>query len=255
MELYIIRHAQSTNNALKNPRFRINDPALTALGHQQAELVAQHLADGVNLEMTVGISDEDTHVNRRRGYKLTRLYCSAMHRAMLTANHIGQATGLTPEIWLDIHEAGGIFDGYPDGGIFDGNPDRGNLVGQAGRSRAEILAEFPHFNLPPEITETGWWNKPHEDWAACLGRAIRVADELGRMARDANPAERVAMVSHGGFIDALLKALTNQVPGHQVFHHHFNTAITRLDIEKDGYLHVRYINRVPHLAGLPDLAT
>jgi len=246
MELYVIRHAQSTNNALANMHLRVNDPALTALGHQQAELVGQHLAKGINLEMTVGKSDEDTQVNQRQGYQLTRLYCSAMHRAMLTAYHIGLATGLKPEVWLDLHEAGGMFDGHPD---------LDNLVGRAGRTRAEILAEFPNFQLPAEITEAGWWNQPHEDWAACLGRAVRVSDELHRMAAEIDHAERIAIVSHGGFIDALLKALTNQMPGHNVFHHHFNTAITRLDIKPDGFLRVRYLNRVPHLAGSPNFAT
>jgi 2,3-bisphosphoglycerate-dependent phosphoglycerate mutase/probable phosphoglycerate mutase len=56
------------------------------------------------------------------------------------------------------------------------------------------------------------------------------------------------MVTHGGFIDALIKALINQLPGNYVFYHHFNTAITRVDFFVDDHLDIRYINRIPHLS-------
>ena len=49
MELYIIRHAQSSNNALADERERVCDPHLTELGRQQAELLAAHLAAGPDL--------------------------------------------------------------------------------------------------------------------------------------------------------------------------------------------------------------
>ena len=42
MELYIIRHGQSTNNALgEDITNRVMDAPLTDLGHQQAQLVGQ----------------------------------------------------------------------------------------------------------------------------------------------------------------------------------------------------------------------
>lgn len=240
MQLYIIRHAQSTNNALANQRDRVCDPTLTELGQCQAELVAQHLANGVNLEYSVNHSVEDTMTRDGRGYKITRLYCSAMHRALLTAQPIGQALGVAPEVWLDIHERGGIFLDHGDG--------RG-IVGYPGKRRSEILAEFPNYILPDELTEDGWWDPERgmENWVAYQARAIRVANTLRQWAANKTENEQIAIVSHGGFINALLKALTNQSPDWNVFYHHDNTGITRIDFQEDGHLSIRHLNRFDHL--------
>lgn len=244
MELYIIRHAQSYNNALADMRDRVKDPPLTELGHRQARRIAEHLANGISPELQIGASDEDTTVRQRRGYGLTRLYCSAMHRALQTARPIGEALGLTPEVWVEIHEHGGIFLDHFDG--------RGP-IGYPGKTRAEILEEFPGTVVPKAITDEGWWRGDEEDWPACQGRAIKVASELRRLAREVGRGERVAMVTHGGFIDALLKALFSQLPSNRIFYYHYNTAITCLDFQDGGHLGVRYLNRVPHLT--PDLVS
>jgi broad specificity phosphatase PhoE len=243
MELYIIRHAQSTNNALTDIRDRVMDPALTELGHRQAGAIATHLAKGINPEMSVGLTEEDTSVQRRQGYGLTRLYCSAMLRSLQTVQPIGEALGLNPEIYVDIHEHGGI---YLD-------QDGGDRVGYPGKSRSEILTEFPNYLLPPEITENGWWNRDFEDWPACQGRAIRIAGQLRELARQSGSEQRIGMVSHGGFISALLKALIDTAPGPGFFFHHFNTSLTRVDFRPDGRLDIRYLNRIPHLS--PELVS
>jgi 2,3-bisphosphoglycerate-dependent phosphoglycerate mutase/probable phosphoglycerate mutase len=167
-----------------------------------------------------------------------------MHRALQTALPIAEALDLAPEIWLDIHEVGGI---YLDQG------DNGGLVGYPGLKRSEILAEFPNYILSEEISEAGWWNRGHEDWPACQGRAIRVAGQLRELGQQVGENERVAMVSHGGFINALLKALLNHLPSSDIFYHHFNTAITRVDIRSNGRLEVRFLNRIPHLS--PELVS
>jgi 2,3-bisphosphoglycerate-dependent phosphoglycerate mutase len=233
MKLYIIRHAQSTNNILTDHQGRVSDPPLTELGSQQGEILAQHLATGPELKPPVSTADgHDQH-----SYGLTRLYCSPMWRALQTADPIGRALGLTPEVWIDIHEWGGIFLDHGDG--------RGP-IGYPGKTRQQIQTAFPHYVLPAGITEQGWWNRGHEDRAACYGRAIKVAGTLREWVAD-NNQERIAIVSHGGFFDALLKALFNQLPGRQVFYYAYNTAISRIDFESDGRLRVRYLNRVSHL--------
>jgi len=235
MKLFIIRHAQSINNALPDERDRVCEPPLTELGHRQAQLLAEHLAIGKNPELSTWTSVEATASHNRRSYDITRLYCSAMHRSLQTAQPIAQALNLTPEIWLDIHEHGGIFlDHGEDGGI----------RGYPGRTRSEILAEFPACILPETITEEGWWQGSQEDWPACHGRAIKVAAELRAQATS---DERIAIVTHGGFIDALIKALLNQSPSPHVFYYNFNTAISRIDFRADGRLDFRYLNRVDHL--------
>jgi len=239
MLLYIIRHAQSTNNALADPRDRDRDPTLTELGERQADILARHLAVNVELVPPGGA----TNGRNRPGYHFTRLYCSPMWRALQTADAIGQALGLAPEVRTDIHEQGGIYLDHWDG--------RGP-IGYSGKTRQEIQSVFPHYVLPEEITEGGWWNRDFEDWSACHERAIRVAAELRKWADgDQEGGERVAIVSHGGFVDALLKALFNQAADRGVFYYHYNTAISRIDFREDGRLSVRYLNRVDHLP--PDL--
>ncbi len=237
MKLYIIRHAQSTNNALTDQRGRVSDPNLTKLGFQQAEVVAEHLGQGFDPEYRIGASDEDTTLRRRHSYNITHLYCSAMYRALLTARPIGRALGLIPEVWVDIHEHGGIFLNHGD--------ERG-LVGYPGKTRSEILGEFPDYIMPDGVTEAGWWDpaKGMEDWPGCQGRAIKVAAQL--MDRAAGN-DHIAIVTHGGFIDALLKALTQQLPNRRLYYHHYNTAIARIDFRPDGTLDIRQINRFDHL--------
>lgn len=235
MELYIIRHAQSTNNALTDQRDRVSDPPLTELGLQQAKIVAQHLINGINPEYVKGISPESTGSHNRRGYEIDRLYCSAMGRALQTAQPIAQVLGLDPEVWLEIHEHGGIF-------LDHGEPQ--GAVGYPGKRRSEILAQFPNYCLPETITEDGWWTGGYEDWPACHARAIRVAHHLRRWAET---DERIALVTHGGFIDALLKALFNHLPDPHLFFYHYNTAISRIDFRHDGRLGIRYLNRIDHL--------
>lgn len=235
MELYLIRHAQSTNNTLTDETQRVRDPSLTDLGQRQAQILAQHLASGLTPERVKYNSVEDTASGQRHGYGLTRLYCSPMRRALQTTQPISQVLGLTPEVWVDTHEQGGI---YLDHGEEIGR------VGYPGLTRAEILAEFPDFSLPEAITEQGWWRNGYEEWPVCQGRAIKVARQIRHWGTN---EERVGLVSHGGFLDALLKALFNQLPSRDMFYHHYNTAITRLDFREDGRLSVRFINRVDHL--------
>jgi broad specificity phosphatase PhoE len=235
MELYLIRHAQSTNNALTNQEDRGCDPPLTDLGRRQAELLAQHLATGTQREP----STADGH--DRRGYGITQLYCSPMWRALQTAQPVGQALGLAPEVWIETHEQGGI---YLDRG------EAGGIVGHPGKTKAEILEEFPDYTLPEGITEQGWWNQGYEDRACCIARAIRVAQALYEQS---DSDERIAIVSHAAFIGALLKAILNQLPGHGIWYRQCNTAISRIDFSSDGRLHVRYLNRLDHLP--PELIT
>jgi 2,3-bisphosphoglycerate-dependent phosphoglycerate mutase len=232
MELYIIRHAQSVNNALPDQTDRLCDPPLTELGRRQTEILAQHLATETGLS---------PRPDESGGYGITRLYCSPMWRALQTAGPVGRALGIAPEVWIDVHEHGGVYlDHGEDGGI----------VGYPGKARPEILAEFPDFVLPDAITEQGWWHQGREERASCFARAIRAARRLRGWATG---DERIAIITHGGFIDALMKALFSQLPDCRrmqpirVYYHHLNTAISRVDIRSTGYLDLRYFNRVDHI--------
>lgn len=83
MHIYVIRHAQSSNNAL---RPREVDPALTPLGERQAKHLARAL----------------------RGVGLTAVYASPMRRAIQTAARIGDTVGLPVEVLPELCEVAGL---------------------------------------------------------------------------------------------------------------------------------------------------
>jgi len=232
MILYIIRHAQSTNNALDDESNRVCDPELSELGRQQAELLARHLAGGAGPEFERG----RLVVPNGAGYGIARLFVSPMRRALQTARPVARALGLTPEVWVDLHEHGGIF--------LDHGPEVG-YVGYPGLSRAEMQAILPGCMLPDGVTERGWWWGAREDRPACEARAARVAATLRQWA--AAMDERIALISHGDLIDALIRALLQPMPAQGCYFLHANTAISLLELRPDGRIRVDYLNRTDHL--------
>ena len=234
-QLYLIRHGQSGNNALADQRLRTADPGLTKTGHAQARRVARHLqecADKTDLrDGRGGIA----------GHGIERLYCSAMLRALQTAQPIGAALGLAPQVSLHIHESGGIW--------LDSQDGRGP-VGGAGLPRSQFASRFPGFALPCAATEDGWWNRQMEQPGEMIARAARVAAAI--RSRFAEASERVALVSHGTFLNMLIAHLTFGAPVANVFLGNHNTAISRLDFAGDQVM-LRYLNRIDHLP--PELVT
>lgn len=254
MILYLIRHAQSVNNA-RPVEEHVPDPPLTELGEQQAERLAEYLAAGNH------VSPYDDHNG-----DITALYCSAMHRSLQTASIVREAVGVSPEVWVDIHEHGGIFARNGDS----------ELIGLPGKSRQDIQAEFPGCILSDDVTEAGWWHDDgREDLPGCQARAIRVASQLRRWAREERQAlsganndglvdtlwqgartltgdtidreQCIVLISHGTFMSMLVKALTNILPAEQIHHTHYNTGITRFDFFDDGRMALHYLNRTEHL--------
>lgn len=246
MEVYIIRHGQSYNNLLmEDETLRVQDPHLTDLGVAQAEQLAAFLASAPNLEQLVRYPVDSRQRAEHHRHSFTHLYTSPMRRTLQTAQPLARALNLQPEIWVDIHEHGGIY-----------LTQNGVTTGFGGLTRSQIQAEFPGYTLPEMITENGWWNPQDgfEDITLCRARAMRVARRLRERAQAENSADdRIALVTHGTFMDCLIKALFNRLPGDDHYHWHYNTAITRFDLLKDGGLILRYINRVSHLP--PDCVT
>lgn len=243
MQLYFIRHGQSENNASwaehQSPDApRVPDPKLTDIGHQQAKHVGDYLAKSET--PTPSLDGHDR--NNRLGYHLTHLYTSLMTRAINTADYISQACDLPMKTWEEIHEWGGIY---------EKNIETGEKIGLPGPNRSYFEEKFPRLQLPHTLGDNGWWNRPYEPFEASPARAKLVAVEL--MARHGGTDDRVAMVSHGGFGFALLKALIDfQSPNDfsgkamNVWFSMNNTAITRIDFGPD-YLAIAYLNRLEHL--------
>lgn len=240
MEIYIIRHAQSENNALmEDQHLRVQDPSLTPTGFKQADCLSDFLVDATNLEELVRHKVDAPERETPFRHTFTHLYCSPMLRALQTTQPVAAKLGMTPEVWIDIHEHGGIF-----------LEKDGVATGFGGMTRSQILADFPDYVLPEAITEDGWWNPLNgmEHISQLYARATRVAGRLRARAQSPETKDdKVALVVHGMFIDALIKAFTHNLPSDRYFHWHYNTAITRLDLIEDGVVILRYANRVTHL--------
>lgn len=245
MELTIIRHGESLNNKnQESATLRVADPPLTDTGVAQAQALGAWLATAPNLEDVVRAPLDSPARDHGVRHTFTHLYCSAMRRALHTASLVGDAIDMTPEVWVDIHEHGGIW-----------LAQNGRNAGQPGITRRELAAEFPRVRPADGVTDSGWWTSDgEEDIHACFARASRVAAELRQRASRAESAQdRIAIVSHGTFIDCLIKALSYRIPEDRFFHWHYNTGITRFDLHGDGVVVLRYVNRVTHLT--PELIT
>ena len=225
MDLFLIRHGESANNALIDINQRVADPELTAKGRTQAERVAAYLAEGLHLDPAERAEDRPF---------FDRLYCSAMIRALHTAQAIGQSMELKSEIWVAIHEMGGIY--------LDHGGERG-AVGYPGLTRAEIAARFPTSVASAEVGEDGWWDAGMETEEQAQHRAIGVAADLRARAAEET---RIGLVTHGGFISLLLSALGDQTMDDSAYYGHENTAITRIALTPGGTV-IEYINRTEHL--------
>lgn len=238
MELYFIRHAQSTNNALYERTGgvvgRQPDPDLTDLGHQQGQALAQFVAR----PHTVGDQWDPHNVH---GFGLTHLYCSLMTRAIQTASYVAEAAELPLTAHPDIHEYSGIF-------RFNDDKEK---IGLAGPKRIYFEERFPHVTLPDWPADEGWNNCRTETDMEMLPRARRAIDDL--LARHGGSDDRVAIVSHGGFYQAFVAEImgipVKATTARSRFDRGFavgNCAITRFHIEAD-FIGILYLNKVHFL--------
>lgn len=240
MRLYFVRHAQSTNNALVDrtgsEQGRSHDPPLTEAGHRQAEAVAAYLAAG---PMGTVSSREDG--KDLLGFGITHVYCSLMDRAIVTARHIARELHLPLVGHTEVFEAGGLF--------LD-DPATGERTGLPGKNAAELRAAYPELVVPPEIGETGWWNRPFEPYEERAARATRVVRTL--IDRHGGTEDHVCLVSHGEFFNWFSRELLGLDSPRTVSLSMNNTAIARFDLYA-GLIVVRYLNRTEHLP--PELIT
>ncbi len=247
MQLYFIRHAQSENNLLwsqtRSPAGRKADPLLTAVGHQQAQHLAQFLA-----QSTPGNNRNGPDFHNHKGFGLTHLYCSLMVRTIQTGTYVAQACQLPLVALSNLHEVNGIY-------LED--ETTGERKGLPGPNRAEFLAEFPHLILPDEVGDAGWWNRPPEPREETMNRAQAVWGYL--VDKHGGTEDRVGIISHAGFYQRFITAVINLPPQYlhrdsprrTVFNIN-NVAVTRIT-QKDDYTALAYQNRVDFLP--PELVT
>jgi 2,3-bisphosphoglycerate-dependent phosphoglycerate mutase len=213
MELYLIRHAQSQNNALPEEQ-RVEDPGLTELGNQQADCLGKWIPT----------------------LELTKVITSPFRRALETARRIQESTNLKPEVRTAIHEMGGCCGGYPEIG----------MVGRPGLNRLEIETQFPGFQVAAEIDGEGWWRcQPYETRDLASQRAAKVLQQTRE--EFAHTLERVAYVTHADFKMLFLEHFHTES-----LEVACNTSVTKVLIDAEGcrltdYNGVRHLP--PHLVG------
>lgn len=213
MELFIIRHAESANNA-KPVEERVEDPPITELGIRQAERLADRL----------------------RHIQPTRIFVSPFRRTLETLAPYLLMTDVVPEAWIDLHEQGGAVRGHT----------LESYEGRPGMSRQAILTEFPDMILADEIDHEGWWKcKPFESVEEAVVRAERVA----RQVRDdfAHTNERVALITHGMFMSLFTTVLLGlPYEGYDRLEDIANTSFTKFTITIP-HTRIGLLNCVRHL--------
>ena len=240
MRLYLIRHAESANNALYSSQSDLSsrspDPDITATGHRQSALLAAHLADPAGEPRHHPFS-----ANGNRRYGLTHLYCSLMTRAMLTAGYVAEACAIPAVAHPEMFERGGIYQ-------FN---EAGQSIGLPGPDRAYFTGRFPGHILPAQLNAPGWYNRPAESDDAFLDRVRSVVTDVRR--RHEHTDDVVALVVHGDFIDQFINELMDVPRKPENYHRSWeanwafhNTSISRIDFV-DGSHSVVYLNRLEHL--------
>ena len=207
MELYLIRHGQSQNNA-RPERLREEDPSLTEDGRKQAD----HLAEWIH------------HL------RLTRIITSPFLRTLETTAHLCRRLDLTPEVRVDLHELGGCVAG----------PRLRALKGRPGMTRSQIEDRYPGIKVAAAIDEQGWWKgKPYETYRLARRRAARLLrctqEEFGQS------GERVAYVTHADIEVVFLEQFYDE-PLECPWH----TSVSRIEISPNETRLVHY-NLVEHL--------
>lgn len=245
MQLYIIRHCQSENNALwrrtGSEIGRSSDPGLTDIGLQQAQILAEFLA-AASANGPDGTPDS-TGVDR---FDFTHLYCSLMQRSVQTGSPIAAVLGLPLVAHGDIHERGGIYLRDYEAEVNRGLP---------GPNRNYFQEHHPYLTLPDSLGEEGWWDRAYEEREQALDRARKFFNWLEKT--HGSTEDRVAIISHGGFIQSLYSVLlgtdlnfSDGQSSREIWIKSNNGSISRLDFW-DHSIRLAYLNRMefypPHL--------
>ncbi len=231
MRLYYVRHGQSENNAHwmedSSAYQRVPDPLLTAVGEQQADLVAGFLA-----RSDVDVVEWDEASRTFSGFGITHCYASLMERAVVTGHKIAAALDLPLLGWIDVHETGGMF-------TYD--PETDTSYPESGRSRGYLEAHYPRLVLPKGVDDSGWWNRPREAPELMQPRAERVL--AGLLDKHGGTDDQVVLVSHGGFFTHFIKAILGLPGPEKLWFALNNTSITRIDSQAEGHVVIQYVNR------------
>lgn len=215
MELYLIRHAESANNA--RPTYqRVEDPEITAVGRLQAMHLAQWLAS----------------------LKIDAFITSPFRRTLQTAAAVLDMTAHRLDVWHNVFERGGCFRGY----------DEATLAGAMGLGRADILRLLGKHSerclLDETILDTGWWGgKDRESDDAAQLRATEVCQ---RLIQCYSQGQVVVLLIHADLKRLMLGEMLKPQMDVNLLGPLRNTGITKVNRMGDSW-QLDYFNSVSHL--------
>jgi 2,3-bisphosphoglycerate-dependent phosphoglycerate mutase len=234
MHLYFIRHAQSENNALwantGSDQGRSHDPGLTQIGKEQARYLADFFKQAKD-----DVNWEGDGYPYHRPARLTHVYCSLMVRAVATGCVLAQV--------LDLPLLGSV-DIFEEGGIYQQDPDTGERVGLPGYGKTYFIEKYPQLMLPESMNPAGWYNRDYELPEERPERARRVLENI--LKTHGGSADRVALISHGGFYNLFLKTLLGLQERDRYWFTLNNTGITQINFGED-WVQLAYCNRTDFL--------
>uniref|UniRef100_A0A7S3NEY7 Phosphoglycerate mutase n=1 Tax=Aureoumbra lagunensis TaxID=44058 RepID=A0A7S3NEY7_9STRA len=243
LRVMLIRHSESMNNiyeAISEESYRANrseDPEISERGKAQAKALGDWLATGDGLESLIGPKP------------INELWTSPFQRTLMTAEPVSKGLGLPAKVHTKIYEAGGIYKSNYDYTKFEARP---------GLSRNEMQRRFPHFELPDQVQEHGWYvGSGRESDDQARARAKVVAAELVQKAAGLTEDHTLCMVVHYDFICALLDALVlPHTVGPFDRWKSWNTGITVFDLQppaslqEQPYVALLALNAIPHILAI-----
>ena len=243
MQLVLVRHGQSVNNAifaasLESPPAqetdepgaevveevtgysgRVPDPVLTDLGLRQARALGDALAAG------------------RLPFVPTHLYASPTLRAVATARPLSEASGLPVLLHPDAYEVGGIQ---------DVDPQTDERIGLPGATLEELRRHGGLVEAPPGLFPADgrpWDGGFEADVESALPRAQRLLSSLLVAHR---LDDVVVLVSHQFFAQFVLTAALGRDTAPNRWFQVDNTGHLSLRMEH-GLAVAEWVNRVDHL--------
>lgn len=247
LRVLLVRHAESFNNALgQEPGItyvewlarRQADPELSDLGRRQADALGKFLAR----EEGAPLVPDDSALQGI--WPIGHMYVSPLRRTLQTLWPAWSRLGKRPQVWTDAFEVYGVYDA--------------SGTNSKGLTRAEILGEFPDVDLPPDVTEGGWYPlNEREELDQARVRLSGVAAKLKEVAAKASEEQRtetLLLMSHHDTMDLLLQALVqgNTETSELGTYRHANTAMTLLNVFPEGKAQLVCLNRTDHLP--PDVS-
>ncbi len=212
MQLYLIRHAESENNARPGYQ-RVEDPAITAIGRLQAEFLG----------------------GWTKTLKIDALITSPFLRTLQTTRAVVDATKLPVSIWHNVFERGGCYRGFGD------DAREGGL----GLGRAAIINHIPGALVDESILDGGWWGgRAREAEDEAKARAATVIERL--VATFGNSQRHVVAIIHADFKRCMLTQMLDGVADAKMFGPLRNTGISKVDFDGKRW-QLDWLNSVSHL--------